>query len=88
MVRQIREVELALGDGVKRSTASELKNMPIARKSLVAAVAIKRGEIFTADNLTCKRPGTGLSPMYYWALLGKAASRDFDADDTITAHDA
>lgn len=84
MVRNIREVEAALGDGVKRSMDSERKNMPIARKSLVAAAPIRRGEMFTASNLTCKRPGTGISPMRYWSLLGTAASRDFNADDTIT----
>lgn len=84
MVRNLRDVESALGDGVKRATPSELKNMAIARKSLVAAVPIKRGEIFSASNVACKRPGTGLSPMKYWSVIGQPASRDFDPDDTIT----
>jgi len=85
MVRQIRDVEAALGDGLKRATTSELRNRPIARRSLVAAVPIRCGELFSADNLTCKRPGDGLSPMHYWRLLGQAASRDFDRDEPIVA---
>ncbi|MGB9331938.1 MAG: N-acetylneuraminate synthase [Steroidobacteraceae bacterium] len=85
MIRHIRDVEVALGDGVKRSTSSELKNLPIARRSLVAAVPIKRGEVFSADNLACKRPGNGVSPMQYWRVVGQVASRDFDADDAIVA---
>jgi len=85
MVQQIREVEAALGDGVKRATQSEIKNVPIARKSLVAAVAIRRGDVFTLQNLACKRPGDGISPMLMWQLLGRTASRDFEPDDTIVA---
>ena len=83
MVRQIREVELALGDGVKRCTKSELKNAGVARRSLVAAVAIRRGERFSSDNVACKRPATGISPMEYWRVLGRTASRDFAADELL-----
>ncbi len=83
MVRHIRDVEAALGNGIKCATSSELKNRPIARRSLVAATPIRRGEVFSADNLACKRPGDGLSPMHYWQLLGQTASRDFAADEPI-----
>jgi sialic acid synthase SpsE len=84
-VRGIRSIERALGDGIKRPQASEQKNMPIARKSLVAAVAIKRGEPFTAQNVTAKRPANGLSPMTYWALLGRRAQRDYERDEPLDA---
>ena len=83
MVTAIRQVELALGSGAKAPAPSELKNIPIARKSLVAARSIRKGESFSAENLTVKRPGTGISPMRYWELLGAAASRDFDEDEVI-----
>ena len=88
MVRQIRDVELALGDGVKRCTSSELKNLTVARRSLVAAVAIRRGERFSHDNVACKRPGTGISPMEYWRVLGRTAARDFAADEPLGQADA
>ena len=77
MVRAIRHVELALGDGIKRPSASELKNKPIARKSLVAARHIRAGERFSAENLAAKRPGTGISPMQWDAVIGRVAVRDF-----------
>jgi len=85
MVRNVRDVESALGDGVKRAMRSELPNIAIARKSLVAAAHISSGELFTAQNVACKRPGDGMSPMHYWTLLGTAATRDYDPDDTISA---
>ena len=62
MVRRISHVSMALGSAVKRVTPSERKNMEAARKSIVAATDIKEGEFFTEDNLTVKRPGTGISP--------------------------
>jgi GDP/UDP-N,N'-diacetylbacillosamine 2-epimerase (hydrolysing) len=71
MVSAIRNIESALGDGVKRPTPAELRNLPIARKSLVAARDIKSGEIFTAENLAVKRPGTGISPMRMDEILGR-----------------
>jgi N,N'-diacetyllegionaminate synthase len=83
MVRMVRNVEDALGDGIKRPSASELKNRPIARKSIVAACAIASGELFSEGNLTVKRPGTGLSPMRWHEVLGRRASRDYQADQPI-----
>jgi sialic acid synthase SpsE len=83
MVEAIRNIEIALGDGVKRPTVSELKNRPIARKSLVAARSIRAGELFTADNLTAKRPGIGISPMRWDEVLGRTASRDYTPDEMI-----
>jgi sialic acid synthase SpsE len=83
MVISIRQIELALGTGVKQPTASERKNMAVARKSLIAVKDIKRGEVFTEDNITVKRPGSGISPLYYWDVLGKAASRDFSVDEMV-----
>lgn len=83
MVSAIRNIEVALGDGIKRLTPSESKNRPIARKSLVARKAINAGEIFSTQNLTAKRPGTGISPMRWDEVLGKKAPRDFSVDELI-----
>ena len=83
MVRAIRNIEIALGDGIKRPSPSEAKNKPIARKSLVAAVAIQTGECFTETNLTAKRPGSGISPMCWDEVLGRQAMRDFEPDEMI-----
>lgn len=83
MVRAIRDVEAALGDGEKRPMASELKNRNIARRSLVAANAIRAGHPFSAENLAAKRPGNGVSPFDYWDYLGRPASRDYEADEGI-----
>lgn len=83
MVEGIRNVERALGDGVKRPSPSELKNKPIARKSLVAIRPISTGEAFSAENMGAKRPGTGLSPMRWDEVLGRIASKDFAVDDLI-----
>jgi N,N'-diacetyllegionaminate synthase len=83
MVRAIRNVEKALGSGIKKPSPSELKNLPIARKSIVARRAIKKGEIFTEENLTVKRPGTGISPMRWNEVLGRKAPRDFEEDEVI-----
>lgn len=83
LVRQTREIEQALGDGIKRPTASEWKNRGVARKSLVAAKAIKAGEVFTEENLACKRPGTGVSAWQWYETLGKAATRNYDPDDLV-----
>jgi len=83
MVTAIRNIEIALGDGIKRITQSEAKNKPIARKSLVASRTIKAGQVFTAENLTTKRPGTGISPMRWDEILGRTAIRDFEADELI-----
>lgn len=83
MVRAIRNVEIALGDGVKRPVAGETNNAAVARKSLVAARPIKAGERFTDVNITAKRPGTGISPMRLDEILGRNASRDFAVDELI-----
>jgi N,N'-diacetyllegionaminate synthase len=83
MVSAIRNVEIALGDGVKRLTPSEARNKPVARKSLVASQAIKAGERFSAQNLTTKRPGTGISPMRWDEVMGRVAGHDFLADELI-----
>lgn len=83
MVSQIRAVESALGDGTKSPAPAEMPNIPIARKSIVAAVDIRRGELFTEENLTAKRPGTGLSPMLWESVVGQRAVRDFEADEAI-----
>jgi N,N'-diacetyllegionaminate synthase len=84
MVTSIRHLESAFGDGVKRPTPSELRNRAIARKSIVARRAILAGEPFSADNLTAKRPGTGISPMRWDDLMGRPAARDFAADELIS----
>ena len=83
MVAAIRNIETALGYGIKRLTPSESRNRPVARKSLVASRAVKAGEVFTADNLTTKRPGSGISAMRWDEFLGKKAQRDFAADELI-----
>lgn len=83
MVFAIRNIERALGDGIKRPTPSESKNRPVARKSLVAAQPIRKGEVFTSENMTVKRPGTGLSPMLWDDLCGRIAQRDYQADELI-----
>ncbi len=84
LVQGIRHIEQALGDGIKQPSPSERKNMQVARKSLVALTSISSGDRFTTDNLGCKRPGTGLSPMDYWDWLGKTADRDYAPDEEIT----
>jgi len=83
MVRGIRAVEMAIGGAKKLAVPAERKNRVVARKSLVALVAIKRGEIFTQENLGCKRPGSGISPLNYWDMLGKVADRDYAEDEAI-----
>lgn len=83
MVKAIREVEQALGSGIKAPQPSEIKNKQVARKSLVAATAIRRGEIFSACNLSIKRPGNGVSPCQYWTLLGTQAKQDYEEGDLI-----
>jgi N,N'-diacetyllegionaminate synthase len=83
MVEAIRCVEVSMGDGVKRPTHSELKNMRIARKSIVAAQSIKAGEKFTEENIAAKRPGTGISPMRWSEVIGQYAKRSFEEDELI-----
>ena len=83
MVRGIRNVELALGLGVKRPSSSEFKNIRIARKSIVASKNIAKGECFSVSNITVKRPGSGISPMNLDDVLGRSAKKDFKADEFI-----
>ncbi|WP_341714980.1 N-acetylneuraminate synthase [Limnobacter sp.] len=83
MVQSIRNIELALGDGIKRLSTSEKKNKPIARKSIVASRDIKAGELLTPENLAVKRPGNGLSPMLWDKVLGQPAKRSFIAEEQI-----
>jgi len=83
MILAIKDIGLALGDGVKRPSVTELKNRDVVRKSLVAARPIAVGELFSEENLICKRPGTGISPMAYWNRLGTTASRDYGADELV-----
>jgi len=84
MVKAIRNIEEAIsGDGIKKPSASEIKNIEIARKSIVAAKTIKKGEVFNDENLTIKRPGTGISPMRWDEVIGKEAARDYSTDDFI-----
>lgn len=84
MVRGIRNVELALGTGVKQPSESERKNIAVARKSIVALTDIKKGELFTEENITVKRPGNGVSPMRWFEVLGNRAARDFQEDELIS----
>lgn len=83
MVVAIRTTEQALGNGIKQPSPSEARNRPIARKSIVAARPIRAGDVFSEDNLTIKRPGTGLSPMLWPQVLGRTASRDFAEEEMI-----
>jgi len=83
MVNAIRNIEKALGNGIKKPSPSELKNKPIARKSIIAVCDIQRGEKFTEKNIAAKRPGTGISPMRWDEVIGRKASRNFNEDEII-----
>ena len=83
MVQSIRNIERSLGSGDKKRTESEKENCAVARKSIVAKCAIGRGEMFTKDNLTVKRPGNGISPMHWYEVVGTCAKRDYEADELI-----
>jgi len=83
LVRSVREVEAALGTAIKSPAASELGNRNVARKSIVAARNIRRGETFSLDNVCVKRPGGGLSPFKYWELLGRSAKSEYREDETL-----
>ena len=83
MVSAIRNIELALGNGVKYMTESEMQNVAVARKSIVALKAIKKGEFFSEENITTKRPGNGISPMRWHEVLGQSAKRNFEEDELI-----
>jgi len=83
MVSAIQNIEKAMGDGIKKSSPSEIKNMSIARKSIVAKKPIKKGELFSEENLTIKRPGTGISPMEWENIISKVSNRAYEMDDLI-----
>lgn len=83
MIRAIRNVEASLGDGVKKPSESEKKNIEIARKSIVAKCNIAKGTLLNGENLTTKRPGIGISPMEWDYVIGQKAKRDFDMDEMI-----
>jgi N,N'-diacetyllegionaminate synthase len=83
MVTAIRNIEVALGDGIKRPSPSEIKNRKIVRKSIVAARNINAGDVFRESNLTVKRPGSGISPMRIEEVLGRISPRDIDLDELI-----
>lgn len=83
MVRSIRQVEQSLGSPLKAPGPSEIKNVAIARKSLVAKQTIRSGQVFSEENVTVKRAGGGILPLYLWEVLGRKAIRDFDIDEAI-----
>lgn len=83
LVKGIRNIELALGNGIKIPSPGELENIDIIRKSIVARVKIKKGEKFSSLNLTCKRPASGISPMKWDEVIGQVAKRDFETDELV-----
>lgn len=83
MVSSIRNIESAFGDGIKKPTLGEMPNVKVARKSIVAKCKILKGEIFTPDNITTKRPGNGINPMRWDEVIGTAADRNYEADEMI-----
>lgn len=83
MVVAIRNIEQAIGNGLKEPSSSEMANKGVARKSIVASRSIKQGEVFSEENLTTKRPGIGISPMKWYEVIGKVAPRDFSEDEII-----
>ena len=83
MIDSIRNIEAAYGNGIKKPTNEEMKTMAVVRKSIIAKKRISKGEIFTEENITVKRPGNGLSPMCWFDVLGLKASRNFEEDDLI-----
>lgn len=83
MVSAIRRIEQSRGDGIKTPRNSEIKNIDIARKSIVAARALKAGDVLKPEDLTCKRPGSGRPPIEYWSLLGTTVARPYDEEDPL-----
>ena len=83
MVAAIRNIELALGNGIKNPSKSEIKNIKIIRKSIVAKTQIKKNDVLNENNLTVKRPGTGISPMMWDDILNTKATKDYKEDDLI-----
>jgi N,N'-diacetyllegionaminate synthase len=83
MISAIRNIEKALGTGIKKASPSESRNIPVARKSIVAAAPIKKGETFTEMNITVKRPGTGITPMRWDEIIGRKAAKPYRKDELI-----
>lgn len=83
MVKAIRNIETALGNGIKTPTKNELKNIDVCRKSIVARTKISKGDIFSSDNLTIKKPGDGTSPMLWDSVINKRATKDYEKDEQI-----
>ena len=83
MIKSIHNINEALGDGIKIPSNSELKNISTVRKSIVANKKIKKGELFSTENLSVKRPGTGISPMHWDNIIGKISNFDFLPDEII-----
>ncbi|OZI12712.1 N-acetylneuraminate synthase [Bacillaceae bacterium SAS-127] len=83
MIQAIRQVEQAIGAFDKKPSSIELKNKQVARKSLIASRSIQVGERFTAENMTIKRPGNGVSPVFYWDYLGREVDKDYKEDELI-----
>ena len=83
MVKSIRNIEISFGDGIKKPANSEIKNLGIVRKSIFAKKHIKKGELFSEENLTTKRPGTGMDPMLWNKIIGTLSSKDFKPDEVI-----
>ncbi len=83
MVTAIRNIEQAFGDGIKQASYAEQGNIAVARRSIVSKTAIAKGDVFTEANLTCKRPGNGMSPMLWDDVLGKVATKDYAEDDVL-----
>ena len=83
MVKAIRNIELAMGDGIKKPSPSEKPNMQVARKSIIANKEIKKGEKFSKENLTIKRPGNGISPMKFYDIIGTISQKNYKEDELI-----
>ena len=84
MVKAIRNIEVALGNGIKKPTPSEIPNIEVVRKSIVASKDIKKGEVFTIDNLTTKRPANGINPMMWDKIIGSFSTKDYKKDGVVT----
>jgi N,N'-diacetyllegionaminate synthase len=84
LVKAIRNIEMAKGNGIKAPSKSEIKNIKIVRKSIVAKLDIKKGDIFSNENITAKRPGSGISPMKWHKIIGTKSNKDFNKDDMIS----
>ncbi len=83
MVKSIRNIELALGNGLKKPSKSEIQNIDIVRKSIIAKTNVRKGDVFTENNLDIKRPGNGISPMRWDEILGTISQKDYEEDDLI-----